>query len=66
MTAGTKDVCHQAGEMAQWLRVLTALLKVLISNPSNHMWLKTICKEICLPLLECLKKAIVYLHIINK
>ena len=26
-----------AGEMAQWLRALTALLKVLSSNPSNHM-----------------------------
>jgi hypothetical protein len=26
-----------AGEMAQWLRALTALLKVLNSNPSNHM-----------------------------
>jgi BarA-like signal transduction histidine kinase len=27
----------RAGEMAQWLEVLTALLKVLSSNPSNHM-----------------------------
>jgi hypothetical protein len=26
-----------AGEMAQWLRALTALLKVLSSNPSNHL-----------------------------
>jgi hypothetical protein len=26
-----------AGEMAQWLRALTALLKVLSSNTSNHM-----------------------------
>jgi hypothetical protein len=26
-----------AGEMVQWLRVLTALPKVLSSNPSNHM-----------------------------
>jgi hypothetical protein len=25
------------GEMAQWLRALTALLKVLNSNSSNHM-----------------------------
>ena len=25
------------GEMAQWLRALTALLEVLSSNPSNHM-----------------------------
>jgi hypothetical protein len=27
----------RAREMAQWLRELTALLKVLSSNPSNHM-----------------------------
>jgi hypothetical protein len=26
-----------AGEMAQWLRALPALLKVLSSNPSSHM-----------------------------
>jgi hypothetical protein len=26
-----------AGEMAQWLRMLTALPKFLSSNPSNHM-----------------------------
>jgi hypothetical protein len=26
-----------AGEMVLWLRVRTALLKVLSSNPSNHM-----------------------------
>ena len=26
-----------AGEMVQWLRALTALPKVLSSNPSNHM-----------------------------
>jgi hypothetical protein len=25
-----------AGEMAQWLRALTVLPKVLSSNPSNH------------------------------
>ena len=28
---------HWAGEMAQWLRALPALLKVLSSIPSNHM-----------------------------
>ena len=28
---------NRAGEMAQWLRVLTALPKVPSSNPSNHM-----------------------------
>jgi hypothetical protein len=27
----------RAGEMAQWVRALTALPKVLSSNPSNHM-----------------------------
>jgi hypothetical protein len=27
----------EAGEMAQQLRALAALLKVLSSNPSNHM-----------------------------
>jgi hypothetical protein len=26
-----------AGEMAQWIRKLTALPKVLSSSPSNHM-----------------------------
>jgi hypothetical protein len=37
----------RAGEMAQQLRALTALPKVLSSNPSNHMvTLKTICNEI--------------------
>jgi hypothetical protein len=29
--------CFSAGEMAQGLRALTALQKVLSSNPSNHM-----------------------------
>jgi hypothetical protein len=27
----------EAGEMAQWLRAVTALPKVLSSIPSNHM-----------------------------
>jgi hypothetical protein len=27
----------RAAKMAQWVRTLTALLKVLSSNPSNHM-----------------------------
>jgi hypothetical protein len=30
-------VCVWAGEMAQWIRALTALPKVLSSNPSNHV-----------------------------
>jgi hypothetical protein len=32
-----KEIFHGAGEMAQRVRALTALLKVLSSNPSNHM-----------------------------
>jgi len=32
-----KKVSFGVGEMAQWLRVLTALLEVLSSIPSNHM-----------------------------
>jgi hypothetical protein len=32
----TKNKVHGAGEMAQRLRALTALLKILSSNPSNH------------------------------
>jgi hypothetical protein len=31
-------ICKEgAGEMAQWLRALTVLLKVLSSIPRNHM-----------------------------
>jgi hypothetical protein len=33
----SKATTQGAGEMAQWLRALTALPKVLSSNPSNHM-----------------------------
>jgi hypothetical protein len=33
----TKETVSRAGEMAQQLRALTALLKVLSSNPSNHI-----------------------------
>jgi hypothetical protein len=33
----TKQKNLRAGEMVQWLRAPTALLKVLSSNPSNHM-----------------------------
>ena len=32
-----KDFCIWTGEMAQGLRILTALLKVPSSNPSNDM-----------------------------
>ena len=32
-----RNVWEQAGEMAQQLGALTALSKVLSSNPSNHM-----------------------------
>jgi hypothetical protein len=55
-----------AGEMAQRLKALTALLKVLSSNPTTTWWLTTISNEIWRPLLECLKTATVYLHIISK
>jgi hypothetical protein len=34
---GLKNSLLWAGEMAQRLRALTALLKVLSSNPRNHM-----------------------------
>ena len=33
----TKMAPTEAGEMAQWLRAQTALLKVLSSIPSSHM-----------------------------
>ena len=33
----TQDIQEGAGEMAQWLRAPTALLKVLSPNSSNHM-----------------------------
>ena len=36
-TALLKNSALWAGEMAQWIRALTALLKVLSSNPSSHM-----------------------------
>jgi hypothetical protein len=32
-----KKIKIRAGEMAQWVRALTALPKVQSSNPSNHM-----------------------------
>jgi hypothetical protein len=38
-----------AGEMAQWLRASTALPKVPSSDPSNHMWLTTICNKNLMP-----------------
>ena len=36
MTSWIKNM-YRAGGMARWLRALTAVLKVLSSNPSNHM-----------------------------
>jgi hypothetical protein len=50
--------------MVQRLRAPTALPKVLSSNPSNHMVVHYHLNEIRRPLLECLKIATVYLHII--
>jgi hypothetical protein len=35
-----------AGKIAQQVRALTALPKVLSSNPSNPWWLTTTCNEI--------------------
>jgi hypothetical protein len=35
--AGGLKVHIRVREMAQWLRALTALPKILSSNPSNHM-----------------------------
>jgi hypothetical protein len=32
-----RKFCLGSGEMAQWLRALTVLPKVLSSNSSNHM-----------------------------
>jgi hypothetical protein len=37
LTRKKKNKNMEAGEMAQRLRALTALLKVLSSNPTNHM-----------------------------
>ena len=39
VTQGLEVTCknHSQGEMAQRLRALTVLLKVLSSNPSNHV-----------------------------
>jgi hypothetical protein len=34
---GKQENKEGAGEMAQWLRALTALPKVLSLSPSNHM-----------------------------
>jgi hypothetical protein len=60
-----KEMSIRAGEMAQWVRALTALPKVRSSIPSNHMVggsQPPIMRYDALPLLVCLKT--VYLHII--
>jgi hypothetical protein len=41
-----KEIQERAGEMAQQLRALTALPKVLSSNPTTTCWLTTICNKI--------------------
>jgi hypothetical protein len=51
----------RAGEMAQWLRALTALPEVLSSILATIRWLTTICNGIQYPLLVCLKTAAVYI-----
>ena len=53
----------RAGEMAQWLRSLTAFPEVLSSIPSTTWWLTTICNRIWYPLLVCLMTATVYSYI---
>jgi len=35
--SSARTVCAAVGEMAQWLRALTAFPEVLSSIPSNHM-----------------------------
>jgi hypothetical protein len=47
------------GEMAQWLRALTALPEVLSSIPSNHM---VAHNHLQCPLLVHLKRTTVYSH----
>jgi hypothetical protein len=42
----SKIVKEGAGEMAQCLRALAALPKVMSSIPSNQWWLTTICNWI--------------------
>ena len=56
----------RAGEMAQQLRALAALPKVLNSIPSNHMVAHNHLQWDPMPSLVCLKTATVYLHTINK
>jgi len=41
-----KKTKKRAGEMAQWLRALTALPEDLSSNPAITWWLTTICNGI--------------------
>jgi hypothetical protein len=52
------------GSVGKSTRLLFRRSEVQI--PATTWWLTTICNEIWLPLLECLKTATVYLHIINK
>jgi hypothetical protein len=43
------EIQQGAGEMAQWLRVPTALPKVLSSNPTTTWWLTTIRNKNLMP-----------------
>jgi hypothetical protein len=56
---------HKAGEMAHWLRALTALPEVMSLIPNNHT-VAHICNGIQRPLLVCLKRETGYIHKINK
>jgi hypothetical protein len=60
------EVWFRAGEMAQWLRALTALPEVLSQFPATTWWLTTICNGIRCPLLVYLKTATECPHTINK
>jgi hypothetical protein len=52
------------GSMGKSTRLFFRRSRVQI--PATTWWLTTIPNEIWLPLLECLRTATVYLHIINK
>ena len=55
------------GEMAQWLRALTALPEALIQFPAPTWWLTTICNGIWCTLLLCPNQLLcTHIHKINK
>jgi hypothetical protein len=54
---------YWTGEIAQWLRALTALPEILSSIPRNHMVAYNHLYWIRCPLLVCLKKVTVFSYI---